>query len=107
MVYDELFPLDPAPEGIVALLNKLRNRKAVHEFVRMQLVAGAKVALAFVRIHYPPIDLQPVGRGPPAPLDGRMVEMRTHYAVAAAPAENIIRIVEMEDARVLWQRRGQ
>ena len=107
MMHEELFPLDPTPQGLVPLMQKFPHGEAIHEFVLEQMVGGAKVALAFVRVHHPHIDLQVVGRGLPLPPDGGMVGMKVHYAAAAAPAENIIRLVEAETDNILWQRRGQ
>ena len=88
-------------------MQKFRRGEAIHEFVWELMVGGAKVALAFVRVHHPHIDLQVVGRGLPPPPDGGIVEMKAHYVAAAAPAENIIRLVEAKTDNILWQRRGQ
>lgn len=107
MVYGTMFPLNPAPEGLEALMHKFRSSEAIQDLVREQMVGGARVALAFVRVHHPQIDLEVVGKGlPPPPGDGR-VEMDPHYAVALGPAENIIKLVETETNSILRQQRRE
>jgi hypothetical protein len=102
MVNEELFPLDPAPEGLYKLLLKFRSREKIHKLVRAQLIAGAMVALACVRIHHPHIDLKVIGKGLPEPPGGGRVDMEPHYEVARRPAEKIIRQTEIETYEVLY-----
>ena len=107
LVHSALFPLDEAPQGLAALMQKFRRGKAIRGFVREQLVAGARVALAFVRVHHPHVNLEVVGRGlPPAPGGGR-IPMEDHYEAATGPAANIIRLVEAETQAMLERLGGQ
>jgi hypothetical protein len=71
MIYGIMFPLNPAPEGFTALMKKFCSVEAIRERVRQQLIGGAKVALAFIRIHQPYINLEVIGRGLPPPPGGR------------------------------------
>ena len=88
-------------------MRKFCRGEAIHDFVREQLIGGARVALAFVHVHHPHIDLKVVGRGlPPAPGGGD-VQMEAHYEAAAGPAANIIRLVENETDNILRWRGGQ
>src|SRR5664279_5225549 len=64
LVHCAMFPLNEQPRGFGALMRKFRNGEAIKGFVRAQLVAGARVSLAFVRVHHPSLDLEEVGRGP-------------------------------------------
>ena len=66
-------------------MQKIMNGEAIHKFVRVQLVGGAKVALSWVRLHYPMIDLDKVSRSLLAPPDGG-----PHYAAPQEPAKRII-----------------
>jgi len=71
LVHDVLFPLNPAPQGLAALMRMFCHDEAVYDYVQEQLIAGAKAAMAFVRVHHPGIDLKVIGRGPPpAPVAG-------------------------------------
>jgi hypothetical protein len=58
------------------------QRGAFHDFVRVQQVAGATAALAFVRAHHPRIDLWTVGKGLPRTSDDEGWPMMPHYDVA-------------------------
>jgi len=104
MVNEELFPLDPAPDGLYKLLLKFRSREKIHKLVQAQLVAGAMVALACVRIHHPHIDLNAIGGGLPEPPGGGRVDMEPHYEAARRPAKKIIRQAEIETYEVLYRR---
>src|SRR5664279_4243626 len=53
LVHNAMFPLNEQPRGFGALIRKFRNGEAIKGFVREQLVAGARVSLAFVRVRHP------------------------------------------------------
>jgi len=42
MVHDALFPLNPTPQGLALLMRRFCRVKAVHDFIREQLIARAK-----------------------------------------------------------------
>ena len=86
---------------------KFCRGEAIHDFVREQLIGGARVALAFVHVHHPHIDLKVVGRGLPPTPGGGNLQMEAHYEAAAGPAANIIRLVENETDNILRRRGGQ
>jgi hypothetical protein len=96
-----MFPLNEAPQGLAALMQKFRRGEAIKGFIREQLVAGATVALACVRVHHPHIDLEVIGRGLPPQPDGEKTPMIPHYDAASGPAANIIRLVESETDEML------
>ena len=58
LVYKALFPLDPQPQGLGALMTRFRNGKAAQSFIRTQLVSGATYALAFVHRRHPYLNLR-------------------------------------------------
>jgi hypothetical protein len=108
-IFRALFPLNDAPNGFFPLLNAFRHdARGVEHFVREQLVGGAKVALAFVRVHHPGIDLEEVAGGFPGTHYGERVAMEDHYVAAEWPARKIIRKVEQEisSMRLRCQPRG-
>ena len=107
-IYRALFPLNDAPTGFLRLLDAFRHdTRGVEDFVREQLVGGAKVALAFVRVHHPGIDLEEVAGSLPTARAGERVLMEDHYAAAEWPARKIIRKVEQETSSILLRRRLQ
>ena len=98
MVYNTMFPRNPQPEGLAGLMEKFKHVEDIHRFIRNQLVAGAKVALSWVHVHHPRIDLEAVSQGLPARRGGTRISMDCHYAVARTPAMRIIRQMLDEDA---------
>jgi hypothetical protein len=63
----------------------------------MQFIAVAKVALSFLHIHHPTIDLDDISRLLPAPPGGGRIPMAPHYSDAHRPAMWIIRRMLDED----------
>ena len=59
------FPHNEQPNGLAALLERFREGKALKEVVHAQLVGGANVALAYVRMHRPHLSLHKVLGGLP------------------------------------------
>ena len=79
------FPHNEQPSGLVALLELFREGKALKKIVRAQLVGGANVALAYVRMHRPHLPLQKVLDGLPGEED---------YAESLAAARQMIQQVQ-------------
>jgi hypothetical protein len=94
LVYEAMFPLNNQPEGLPALLDRFENGDVVYSFVWENLRCGALVALSFMRIHYPEIDLELLKTLPPTP-SGR-VDMDPHYAACKATADCIARQIITE-----------
>jgi hypothetical protein len=97
LVHDAMFLLNNQPEGLPALLECFENGIAVYSFVREHLRCGALVALSFVRIHYPEIDIELLKTLPPTP-SGR-VDMDPRYAACKATADCIARQIVTESDR--------
>jgi hypothetical protein len=94
LVHEAMFPLNNQLEGLPALLDQFENGEAVYSFVREHLRCGALVALSFVRVHYPEIDLELLKTLPPTP-SGR-VDMDPHYAACKDTADYIARQIITE-----------
>jgi hypothetical protein len=107
MVYSDLFPLNPSPQGRKGLMREFCNGAAIHNSIRAQLVADATMALAFVRVHYPRVDLLAFGKGLPPVPDGSPWTLVLHYDAAAISAKNIVGIVEAETNMIRQRRRGR
>ena len=84
-------------------MEKFRHGEAVFEFVRWQLVAGAKAALAFAHAHNPEINLKAIGMGPPPAPGGRAMHMDAHYAAATEAAESVVKLIEAETDSIRQQ----
>jgi hypothetical protein len=89
LVHQAMFPLNNQSEGLPALLDRFENGNAVYSFVWEHLRCGAVVALAFVRAHYPEIDLELLKILPPSP-SGRY-DMEHHYAACRDTCDCIAR----------------
>lgn len=94
-LYDSMFPLNPLPVGLAALLEKFNYGKDIKNFVRAQLVAGAEVALAFVRSHHPNVDFAAVAKGPP-PGRRKRTFMQGHYDAVESSANEIADLLVKE-----------
>jgi hypothetical protein len=97
LVHEAMFPLNNQPEGLPALLDRFENGDVVYSFVQEHLHCGALVALSFVRIHYPEINLELLKALPPTP-SGR-VDMDPHYAACKDTADCIARQIITESDR--------
>jgi hypothetical protein len=78
IVHQAMFPQNDQPDGLPALLRRFENGKAIYRFVREHLRCGALVALSFVWVHYPEVNMELVNKLPPMP-SGR-TDMTTHYS---------------------------
>jgi hypothetical protein len=97
LVHEAMFPLNNQPEGLPVLLDRFENGDAVYSFVQEHLRCGALVALSFVRVHYPEVDLELLKTLPPTP-NGR-VDMEPHYAACKATVDCIARQIITESDR--------
>ena len=98
-IHQALFPLNEQPEGLSALLEKFCKGKAINKFVREQLIGGANVALAFVRTHYPNIDLKRIAQGPASVPGSGPVPMQEHYQETRTDALVLIHRVLTEEEK--------
>jgi hypothetical protein len=102
IVHQVMFPLNDQPEGLSALLSRFDNGEAIYRFVREHLRCGALVALSFVRVHYPEVDMELLKRLPQTP-SGR-VNMIAHYSACRETPDFIARQIITESDQ---QRTGQ
>jgi len=94
-----MYPLDPQPGRMSTLLRLLHQAEDMKRCVRQQLIGGAKVALAFVRVQNPTLNFEDMHKLPPSADD--RVDFSPHYAVVAGPAEKIIDHAGAETERLL------
>ena len=91
MIYSTMFPRNAPIQGLDALLRKFSHAEDIRRFVRIQLVAGAKFALAWVLVHHSRLDLDALSRGLPSRRDPRGPRMDKFYEKAREPALRIVR----------------
>ena len=83
---------------------KFQHGRATRQYVREQMIGGALAALAFTRIHYPEIDLDLIGGGPPFSDGSARVTILPHYRAERGAAEDVIGLVENETHRLTRER---
>lgn len=64
-VHKEMYPLDAQPGRLSTLLRLSRRAEDMKKCVRQQLIGGAKVALAFVRVRNPTLNFRDMHKLPP------------------------------------------
>ena len=86
MVWKTMFPLDPAPSTLLALMTRFKNPVRVQALIRKELLAGAELAFAFMLARYPTLDLELIAKAD--------VELQQYYPVARRPASIIVARME-------------
>ena len=100
MVNQTMFPLNPQPGSLLALMAKFRNPAEVRRLVRNQLIAGAEVALACVQAVHPTLNMGLVATANPTNL--------THYyPLIEGPAAAIVDKLEKSTEAELLVRAEQ
>jgi hypothetical protein len=89
-----MFPLNNQPDGLSNLLNRFENRETIYGFVREHLRCGALVALSFIRVHYPEVDMELLKRLPQTPSG--CIDMVAHYSACKGTADYIARQIITE-----------
>jgi hypothetical protein len=93
VIHRVMFPHNVQPESFSGLMVKLQDVDAVIRQVKIQLMAGAKAALALVHASHPEIDLLRITARPAASLP-----MQTHLTAARRPAVRVVKqILENDD----------
>ncbi|KAK1610090.1 hypothetical protein QYE76_033763 [Lolium multiflorum] len=50
MVYNAMFPRNPQPGNLPELMGKFKDVRSIHDFVKAQMIVGAKLSLIWLRI---------------------------------------------------------
>lgn len=86
MVWKTLFPLDQAPETLLALFTRFKSPERIRLLVRKELLASAELAFASVLACHPSLDLKAIAN------TERSLDQ--YYDVARGPAYTIISRME-------------
>jgi hypothetical protein len=88
IIHQAMFPLNNQPDSLPALLSRFDNGEAIYRFAREHLRCRALVALSFVQVHYPVVDMELAKKLPLTP-SGR-VDMTAHYSTCRQAADCIV-----------------
>jgi hypothetical protein len=78
MVWKTMFPLDPTPETLSALLTRFRTPARIQSLVRKELLAGAVLELASILACHPTMNLESIANA--------NVILDQYYLIARHPA---------------------
>jgi hypothetical protein len=99
MVYNAMFPRNPQPENLAQLMDKFKDMRNIHDFVKAQMVAGAKFALIWLRIYHPKMDLDKVVNGVLLKSSKRRINIDRHNAFVSPVAEKMIdKLLEVDSS---------
>jgi hypothetical protein len=99
MVWKIMFPLDPAPSTLLALMTRFKNPIRVQDLIRKELLARAELAFSFALARFPTLDLELIAKA--------NVELQQYYHVARHPASIIVTRMEAGTERSLRTRTDQ
>jgi hypothetical protein len=60
MAYNAMFPRNVQPKSLPELMNKFKNSRQIHDFVKAQLIAGARFALIMLQICHSKLEMTKV-----------------------------------------------
>jgi hypothetical protein len=88
-MFSVMLPRNPFPKNFRQLLDIFKTSRCIHRLIKLNLVAGANFALAWVRKWQPQINFDAISQGLP-PHRSRVVLMRAHMDMTIEPAKRII-----------------
>jgi hypothetical protein len=90
MVYNALFSRNPQPANLTELMNKFRDVESIHDFVKAQMVAGAKFSLIWLKVCHSKLDFSGVVDAFYRKTSKIKVNVDRHNAVVLPVAEKMI-----------------
>ncbi|KAM0893482.1 hypothetical protein ACQ4PT_025098 [Festuca glaucescens] len=90
MVYNAMFPQNPQPENLTELMDNFKDVRNIHDFVKAQMVAGAKFALIWLKICHSKLDLDKVVESLLLKMSKRKVNIDKNNAAVSPVAEKMI-----------------
>jgi hypothetical protein len=90
-----MLPRNPPPESFKQLVDVFRSSQRIHHLIELNLVAGANLALGWIRKWHPRLNYSSMSLSLPP---GRAT-LRVHMDAPLQPARRIIARLLQEDAR--------
>jgi hypothetical protein len=87
MIWKTMFPLNPAPQTLLALMSNFRNAARVRTLVRSQLLVGVETAFAFVLAQHPSLNLEPIAKAD--------ADVNQYFPIIKHPASIIVDKLEV------------
>jgi hypothetical protein len=101
---ENMFPMNPLPPTLLALLMKFKSGAQVRDLVWKQQLAGAKVVFAFVQARYPTLNLELISNGPPIGEYGEPIDLNQFYPLVRNPAAIVVdKLDKSTEATLLTQ----
>jgi hypothetical protein len=85
-----MFPRYPQPENLTEIMDNFKDVRNIHDFVKAQMVAGAKFALIWLKICHSKLDLDKVFESFLLKMSKRKVNIDRHNVVVSPIAEKMI-----------------
>jgi hypothetical protein len=89
-----MLPHNPPPESFRQLLNAFRSSQRIHRLIELNLVAGAKFALGWIRKWHPRLNYSSMSLS----LRPGRARLQVHMDATLQPARRIIARLLQEDA---------
>jgi hypothetical protein len=90
MVYNAMFPRNPQPDNLPELMSKFRDVRSIHDFVKAQMIAGAKLALIWLNICHSKLDFNTVVETFYLKASKKRINVDKHDAAVSPVAEVMV-----------------
>jgi hypothetical protein len=90
MVYNAMFPCNPQPNNLTELMDKFKDVRNIHDFVKAQMVVGAKLDLIWLKICHSKLDFGKVVDTFYLKASRRRINIENHNATVSDVAEKMI-----------------
>jgi hypothetical protein len=90
MVYNAMFSQNRQPDNLPELMGKFKDVRSIHDFVKAQMIAGAKVALIWLKIFHSKLDFGKVVDTFYLKASNRRINVDKHNAAVSPVAEKMI-----------------
>jgi hypothetical protein len=90
MVYNAMFPRNPQPDNLFELMSKFKDVRSIHGFVKAHMIAGAKLALIWLKICHSKLDFNKIVETFYLKASKKKIKVDKHDAVVSPVAEIMV-----------------
>jgi hypothetical protein len=90
MVYNAMFSRNPQPDNLPELMGKFKDVRSIHDFVKAQMIVGAKLALIWLKICHSKLDFGKVVDTFYLKPSKRRIKVDKHDAAVSPIAEKMV-----------------